>query len=119
MIPWGMTSSAPVDLSALAEQKLEEAMQASSGRASVTVHGGRDHRLRQTLLAMRAGEELAEHSSPGEATLQVLRGRIVLRVGEERHDIRAGELLTIPDAVHAVEVPEHSAFLLTVALREG
>lgn len=109
----------PISLTELAVQKLDAANRTSAGRSSTTVHGGREHRLKQTLIAMRAGEELAEHASPGEATLQVISGRIVLRTPDEHWEIRAGEILAIPDVIHSVEVPEDSAFLLTVAAREA
>lgn len=105
----------PISLTDLAAQKIDAANRSSAGRASSTVFGGREHRLRQTIIAMRAGEELAEHASPGEATLQVISGRIVLRTPDEHWEIRAGEFMAIPDVIHSVEVPEDSVFLLTVA----
>ena len=106
-------------LTALAVEHLEAARKVSSGRRASTVYGGKEHHLRQTLIAMVAGEELAEHSSPGEATLQVLTGRIVLRTPDEHWEISEGEFLAIPDVLHSVEVPEDSVFLLTVAMREA
>lgn len=108
-----------LSLTDLAAQKLDAARRSSSGRSSTTVHGGREHRLKQTLIAMRAGEELAEHASPGEATLQVITGRIVLRTSDEHWEIGVSEFLPIPDVIHSVEVPEDSVFLLTVAKREA
>jgi quercetin dioxygenase-like cupin family protein len=36
------------------------------------VFGGREHVLRQTLIALAAGHQLDEHDSPGEATVHVL-----------------------------------------------
>jgi quercetin dioxygenase-like cupin family protein len=53
---------------------LAEARQAHSGRAAYTLHGGHAHELRQTMMALLAGRQLAEHESPGESTLQVLQG---------------------------------------------
>jgi len=67
-----------VSLTALAEDQLIVARQAHSGRAARTIHGGHEHALRQTVLALLAGRELAEHDSPGEATLQVLCGHVRL-----------------------------------------
>lgn len=101
----------------LAAQKLAEATTSSSGRSSVTIHGGREHQLRQTLLALRAGAGLSEHESPGEATLQVLLGSIVLRTATQQWVLAAGDYMVIPDEVHAVDVPEPAAFLLTIALK--
>ena len=36
------------------EQRLAEARASSAGRSAVTVHGGREHDLRQTLIALAA-----------------------------------------------------------------
>ena len=54
-----------ISLINMAEEKLTEARRAHSGRAAHTIHGGRDHELRQTVMALAAGSELAEHDSPG------------------------------------------------------
>lgn len=88
-------------LTALAFQHLEPAREASSGRSAHTVYGGHEHLLRQALIALIAGESLEEHDSPGEATVQVLSGRVRLIVPAERHSL---------------EAVEDSAVLLTVAL---
>lgn len=63
-------------LTHLAEGQLAAAREASSGRSSVTVFGGREHDLRQTLIALAEGRSLGEHEAPGEATLQVLVGTV-------------------------------------------
>ncbi|MGB0101656.1 MAG: LuxR family transcriptional regulator, partial [Nocardioides sp.] len=63
-------------LTQLAEEHLAAAHDHGSGRSAVTVHGGREHHLRQTLIALVGGRSLGEHDSPGEATLQVLHGRV-------------------------------------------
>ena len=102
-------------LTELARQHLETATAASSGRSAHTVYGGHEHVLRQTLIALRAGASLEEHQSPGEATLQVLHGRVSLVAGEDRVDGVPGDLLVIPDARHALEAVEDSVALLTVA----
>jgi quercetin dioxygenase-like cupin family protein len=102
-------------LEALARQQVEAAAGAGGGHAAATVHGGRDHALRQTLIGMVAGANLAEHESPGEATLQVLSGRVRLVSHDDSSEAGAGELLVIPDTRHSVEALEDSALLLTVA----
>ncbi|WP_341952526.1 cupin domain-containing protein [Salinibacterium sp. TMP30] len=103
-----------VSLVDLAETELARAIESENGRSAVTVQGGRDQQLRQTLMAMRAGEGLAEHSSPGEATLQVLIGRVMLRSGEQSWPGVVGDLLPIPAASHALDAVEDSVVLLTV-----
>ena len=103
-----------VSLSELADQHLETARSSKSGRAAVTVHGGHDHQLRQTLIALAAGRDLSEHHSPGETTLQVLRGHVRLSTAEDGWEGRAGDLLVVPRERHGLHAVEDSAILLTV-----
>lgn len=110
-------SMEPISLDVRARELLERAAAASSGRAADTVHGGHEHALRQTLLALTAGTGLAEHESPGEATLLVLHGHVRLSSGDATWEGRSGDLLAIPDARHALDAVEDSAVLLTVVSR--
>lgn len=104
-----------VDLTALAEQHTAEARSAASGRAAATVFGGHDHTMRQTLIALTTGTRLAEHESPGEATLQVLSGRIRLHgASGDAAEASAGTLLVIPDERHGLEALEDAVVLLSV-----
>jgi quercetin dioxygenase-like cupin family protein len=102
-------------LTALMRQHLQLATNASSGRSSHTVFGGHEHVLRQTLIALTAGQVLDEHENPGEATVYVLKGRVRLRAGANTWEGSAGDLLIVPDSRHALEALESSAVLLTVA----
>jgi quercetin dioxygenase-like cupin family protein len=90
------------------------ARQAHSGRAAHTIHGGHDHELRQTVLALAAGHELAEHDSPGEATLQVLRGHVRLSANTNVWEGKSGDFVTIPPDRHALGAIQDSVVLLTV-----
>ena len=105
-------------LTALVRHHLEWASTASGGRSAHTVYGGHEHVLRQTLIALRAGSTLEEHESPGDATLQVLHGRVTLVAGENRWNGSPGDLMFIPVTRHALEAVEDSAILLTVGKRE-
>lgn len=104
-------------LTALARQQLNLARNASSGRSSRTVYGGHEHVLRQTLIALAAGQVLDEHENPGEATVHVLTGRVRLVAGDTSWEGSAGDLLIVPDARHTLEAVEAAAVLLTVAKR--
>jgi len=106
-----------ISLTTLVDEHLAAARTAGSGRSAHTVHGGHEHALRQTVIALTAGSGLAEHNSPGEATLQVLRGRVRLTTGGQSAEVAAGDLLVIPPERHSLDALDDSAVLLTVALR--
>jgi quercetin dioxygenase-like cupin family protein len=69
------------------------------------------------LIALRAGSNLNEHENPGEATVQVLHGRVTLVAGDTKWNGSPGDLMTVPDSRHALEAVEDSVVLLTVAMR--
>jgi quercetin dioxygenase-like cupin family protein len=106
-----------MSLDALAREQLDRARQASSGRSAATVHGGHEHTLRQTLIALTEGTEMAEHNNPGEATVQVLHGRVVVHAGDDSWEGRDGDLIIIPPARHDLRAVQDSAVLLTVIVR--
>ena len=101
-------------LSSLVQEELDAAREAASGRSARTIHGGHDHALRETVIALLAGRELSEHESPGEATLQVLSGSVRLTSGDDTWEGGAGAHVTIPDARHALLALEDAVVLLTV-----
>lgn len=102
-------------LEAIAREQLEAATSSGNGRASVTVYGGHEHVLRQTVIALRRDTKLDEHENPGEATVHVLAGRVRLTSADTTWDGRAGDLLVVPAARHSLEALDDAAVLLTVA----
>ena len=106
-----------LSLDALARELLKRATEAAGGRAAQTVVGGHERVLRQTVIAMIKDATLAEHANPGEASLHVLRGRVVLTTADQSWEGRDGDLIVIPDSPHSLRALQDSAVLLTVAKR--
>ena len=103
-----------VSLNALADEQLAVAHDSKAGRAAHTIHGGHDHLLRQTLIALVGGRELGEHDSPGQSTLQVLRGRVRLHTADDEWHGVQGDYLVLPRQRHGLHADEDSVVLLTV-----
>ena len=101
-------------LTALARHELEAASRAPSGRSGRTIYGGHEHQLRQTLIALRAGHALGEYENPGEATVLVVVGRVIVRCGEDSWSGWNSDLIILPSASHRIEAVEDSVVLLTV-----
>jgi quercetin dioxygenase-like cupin family protein len=98
------------DLVTAAQTHLDAARESAHGRdAQLVVHDGV---LRQTVLALTAGTELAEHNSPHAASLQVLVGRVRV-TGVDESEVAAGHLIVLTHERHAVQALEDSVFLLT------
>lgn len=101
-----------LDLAALADHLLARAAENPQGRASQRID--LDHQqLRMTAIGFTEGAALPEHRNPGEAVLQVVRGRITLTDNTRTIEVAAGMIARIPDGLHAVEALEPSVILLT------
>ena len=88
-----------VSLSQLADEQLEAARTSRAGRAALTVHGGHDHQLRQTL--------------------KVLRGRVRVSAAADSWEGGPGDLLVIPAERHGLHAQEDAVVLLTVLADSG
>jgi quercetin dioxygenase-like cupin family protein len=104
-----------LSLVATARELSRKAAESGSGRASRTVYGGHEHTLRQTVITLNAGQSLAEHENPGEATVHVLSGRVRLTGARTSWEGRSGDLIAVPQERHSLAALEDSAVLLTVA----
>lgn len=103
-----------LSLTALAHQQLKLAQSAPNGRSAKTVYGGHEHLLRQTLIALKADQPLAEHENPGEATVYVVQGRVRLLAGDDSWEASAGDLLVIPERLHSLVAMQDAVVLLSV-----
>ena len=71
-----------------------------------------------TLFAFDAGQGLTEHTSPFDAFVMVLEGRLILTIGGTPVDARPGTIVRMPAGVpHGLDAPEPARMLLLM-LRE-
>jgi len=101
-----------VNLDTLADHLLAQAAENPQGRASQRINLDH-HTLRMTAMGFVTGGELPEHRNPGEAAVQVVRGRLRLSDATRTIDLEAGMIARIPDAPHRVEALEPSVMVLT------
>lgn len=104
-----------VSLQVIADELQETAGGSVAGRAARTLPLPPGGTLRQTVLALTAGTSLQEHTSPGAATLQVVRGRVRLSAGTDACELGASDLVAIPMRRHGLDALEDAVVLLTVA----
>jgi quercetin dioxygenase-like cupin family protein len=102
-------------LKALADGLLRHALRGSSRRGTRTVNRGHPHSPCETMIALGRGQRLDEHYNRGEATVQVLRGRVRVAAGDDVTDGAAGQLLIMPDGRPTVTAVQDTVVLLTVA----
>jgi quercetin dioxygenase-like cupin family protein len=103
-----------IPLDALADEQLARARHSCSGRAAYMIHGGHDHALQQTVVALAKGHRFREDAGLGDATLRVLRGRVRLTTARDSWEGLAGDQLTIPSQQYSPDVPQDSVILVTV-----
>ena len=107
-------ADAPLDLQATAEELLREAHSLASGRSARTLTPGGGAALKQTLLALTAGQQLQEHVAPGPTTLLGVVGESVLRYEGNAVTLTAGRWAPCPTGPHSVEAETDTVLLITV-----
>lgn len=68
-----------------------------------------------TLFSFDAGQSLSEHSTPFDALIQVIEGKMELTVEGTKHVINAGESFIIPSSAHhSVNAAERFKMIITM-----
>jgi quercetin dioxygenase-like cupin family protein len=109
------TPGSPVELSAVGDRLLDEARANANGRSAVTLTPSEGGPLKQTLLAIAGGRELAEHPAPGPSSIQIVRGAGVLTCDGNELRLTAGQWAPVPLERHTLRAEEDLVALLTVA----
>ncbi|MFA9447115.1 cupin [Egicoccus sp. AB-alg6-2] len=107
------TPKPPVDLEAVGAELMQEARD-KSGRSAVTLTPSDGGPLKQTLIALCAGEELTEHPSPGPAAIQVISGTGSLTHGGASTRLTPGTWAPIPLDKHGLAAEDDLLAILTV-----
>ena len=88
------------------------------GRNAITLVKESDFRV--TLTALKPDVRVQEHHVDARLTLQVVAGRLRLRLPQETVDLAAGQVVALEGGVvHDVEALEECGFLLTIAWPPG
>jgi len=68
-----------------------------------------------TLFAFDKDESLSEHTSPYEALVQILEGKMVVTIGGQQHSLVEGDFILLPPNIsHALNAKEKTKLLLTM-----
>ena len=106
------------DTAKLAQQLLQSAALERDGHAVQTLN--HDSELRLVLVALRAGQRIAEHQTIQQATAQTLLGRLRLHVPGGDCEVPAGVVVVLRGAVvHEIEALETSVMLLSLVYRDA
>ena len=105
-------------LTALAQEHLQIAHASTSGRSAHTIFGGTRHNPAPAAHPLNRRPGPRGPRQPGDATLQVLRGRVRLVDDAQSQDGGEGDILVIPTTRHRLEAIEDAVVVLTVARAE-
>lgn len=110
--------SAPVlafSLQREAEDLARKAALASAGRAAQTLM--KDGAVRLTLVGLKDGTVIAQHSAPGPITIHTIVGSLRITAGGNATTVPAGSLIAVEGRLeHDVAATADSAFLLTLVM---
>jgi len=68
-----------------------------------------------TLFAFDKSEGLAEHSSPHEALVQILDGKVEINIGDNSYNLQTGQSIILPANIpHALKATERFKMMLTM-----
>jgi len=102
----------------MAENLMEEAESATSGRASLTLARGDE--LTVILVALKADRALEEHPAPAAATVVMLSGSIIFTTSADKITMEQGEGVAFTgDVLHSVYASENSAFLVMIGGKQS
>ena len=107
-------AAGPLDLRAVADDLLTEASQLRAGRSARTLTPGSGAPLKQTLLALKAGQRLQDHLAPGPTTLLGIRGTAVLSDEQQSLTLTDGVWTPCPVGPHSLEAVSDAVVLITV-----
>lgn len=97
---------------------VDQVLLARSGRTARTLV--KDGPLRVTLIALSAGDGLADHHADGPITVHVLSGALRFHISAEEWELAEGDLLSVGAGIpHSVTTDTSCVFLLTVALTDA
>ncbi|WP_448073715.1 cupin [Georgenia yuyongxinii] len=104
------------DLPGLVAEHLAAAAASPRGRSALKlIHDGP---LRQSVIALSAGQKVEEHNTPLAATLQVLHGLVRLTSPGGDVVLAAGALEPVPPERHGLVAIDDAVVLLTVVTAE-
>lgn len=102
-----------VDLEAAVRMLRAEAHAAVAGHRQITMF--RNGPVTLVVFVFATAGHLNEHKADGVVTIQVLAGRLAVDVGDQTHELGAGQLVALgPGVPHTVRALSPSEMLLTV-----
>lgn len=109
------TPAGPLDLTQASEELLEQAGTLRAGRSARTLTPGGGATLKQTLLALKAGERLQDHVAADPTTLLGIQGEVTLDHPDGTVTLKPGLWASCPNEPHSVEAMTDAVILITVA----